>query len=82
MSIKYFIILATLFLCSCQNLKVSGNYKYTKEKLSETRKKELTLTYLGKVNKLDYKVYNKINFDPIYRDKPAFYETSYEVWFW
>ncbi len=82
MSIKYFIALATLFLCSCQNLKVDGNYQYTKEKLSETHKKELTLTYIGKVNSLDYKVYNKINFDPIHRDRPPYYETSYEVWFW
>ena len=82
MSIKYFIVLATLFLCSCKSLKVSGSYQYTKEKLSETHKKELTLTYIGKVNNFDYKIYNKINFDPIYRDKPGYYETSYEIWFW
>ena len=82
MSIKCFIVLATLFLYGCQNLKVGGNYQYTQERLSEAHKKELTLTYMGKVNSLDYKVYNKINFDPIHRDKPPYYETSYEVWFW
>jgi len=81
-SIKYFLILATLFLCSCENLKVGGNYEYTKEKLSEKHRNETVLTYKGKINNLDYKVYNKINLDPINLDKPPYYEASYELWFW
>lgn len=79
MSIKGFIILATLFLYGCQ---ITGNYQYTKEGISEKHKNQTVLTYVGKVKSLDYKVYNKINLDPQHLDKPPYYETSYEIWFW
>lgn len=79
MSIKYFSALATLLICSCQ---VTGNYQYTKENLSETHKNETVFIYTGKINQTDYKIYNKINFDPQTPDKPPYYETSHEIWFW
>lgn len=79
MNIKYFLILATLFMTGCQ---ISGNYQYTKEGLSEKHKNQTVLTYKGKINNTDYKIYNKINFDPNNTDKPPYYETSYEIWFW
>jgi len=78
-SIKGFIVLATLFLCGCQ---ISGNYGYTKQGISEKHKNETVFTYSTKVKGYDYKVYNKINFDPNNRDKPPYYETSHEIWFW
>jgi|LakMenEpi03Aug12_release.lakeMendotaPanAssembly.Ray.scaffolds.fasta_scaffold1283019_2 hypothetical protein len=79
MSIKGIFFISSLLLCSCQ---VSGNYQYTKEGLSEKHKNETTLTYTGKINNIDYKVYNKINLDLQNLDKPPYYETSYEIWFW
>ena len=79
MSIKAIILLSTLMLCGCQ---ITGNYKYTKEGISEKHTNETTLTYIGKIKDVDYKIYNKINVDPANRDKPPYYETSYEVWFW
>jgi hypothetical protein len=78
-SIKVFIVLATLFLCSCQ---ITGNYGYTKQGISEKHKNETVFTYITKVKGYDYKVYNKINFDPVHKDKPPYYETSHEIWFW
>ena len=79
MSIKYFLILATLLLCSCQ---ISGKYAYTKEGISETHRNETVFTYTTKIKDYDYKIYNKINFDPQNPDKPPYYETSHEIWFW
>lgn len=79
MSIKYFLILATLLLCSCQ---ISGKYAYTKEGISETHRNETVFTYTTKIKDYDYKIYNKINFDPEFPDKPPYYETSHEIWFW
>ena len=79
MSIKYFAILATLFICGCQ---VSGNYAYTKEGISEKHRNETVFTYTTKVLDYDYKIYNKINFDPQNPDRPPYYETSHEIWFW
>ena len=79
MSIKRIFLLATLFLCGCQ---VSGKYAYTKEGISEIHKNETVFTYTTKIKDYDYKVYNKINLDPVNRDKPPYYETSHEIWFW
>lgn len=79
MNIKCFLFLATLFINSCQ---ITGSYKYTKESLSEKHKNETVLAYKGKINQIDYKIYNKINFDPNNTDRPPYYETSYEIWFW
>ena len=79
MSIKCFLILATLFLCGCQ---ISGNYHYQKEGISETHRNETVFTYTTKIKDYDYKVYNKINIDPETPDKPPYYETSHEIWFW
>lgn len=79
MSIKYFSTLATILLCSCQ---ISGKYAYTKEGISENHRNETVFTYTTKIKDYDYKVYNKINFDPVNRDKPPYYETSHEIWFW
>ena len=79
MSIKGFVVLATLFLYGCQ---ISGNYRYQKEGISETHRNETVFTYTTKIKDYDYKVYNKINFDPVNRDRPPYYETSHEIWFW
>ena len=79
MSIKCFLILATLLLCSCQ---ISGEYSYTKQGISETHRNETVFTYTTKIKDYDYKVYNKINFDPQNPDKPPYYEASHEIWFW
>jgi len=78
-SIKGFIVLATLFLYGCQ---ISGNYSYTKQGISEKHRNETVFTYTTKIKDYDYKIYNKINFDPNNRDKPPYYETSHEIWFW
>ena len=79
MSIKGFIILATSFLYGCQ---ISGNYHYQKEGISEIHRNETVFTYTTKIKNYDYKIYNKINFDPQNPDKPPYYETSHEIWFW
>lgn len=79
MSIKNIAIISTLFLIGCN---ISGNYNYTKQGISERHMNEIVLTYNGKINNINYKVYNKINHDPSHLDKPPFYETSYEIWFW
>jgi len=78
-SIKPFIAISTLLLQGCA---VTGSYNYTKEGISEKHKNEIILAYNGKINDIDYKIYNKINHDPVHRDKPPYYETSYEIWFW
>lgn len=69
----------TLLLTGCA---VSGSYEYSKERIMEKRNAEVVLTYKGKINNTDYKVVNKINFDPAYPDKPPYYEASHEIWFW
>ena len=79
MSIKYFLILATCLVTGCQ---ISGKYAYTKEGISEIHKNETVFSYTTKIKDYDYKIYNKINFDPVNRDKPPYYETSHEIWFW
>jgi hypothetical protein len=78
-SIKCFIVLATLFLCGCQ---ISGNYNYLKKDISEKHKNETVFSYSTKIKDYDFLVYNKINFDPIHRDRPPYYEASHEIWFW
>lgn len=69
----------SLFFTGC---KVMGNYSYQKEKISETHQNETTFVYETKIMDYDYKIYNKINFDPNNLDRPAYYETSHEIWFW
>jgi len=71
-----------VILSSCKNIDIKGNYSYTREDLSNTHRNELIMTYNGAINNIPYKVKQKINHDPLYSDKPAYYETSYELWFW
>jgi hypothetical protein len=50
--------------------------------MSDKHRNEIVMTYNGKVGSLPYKAKQKINHDPLYPDKPAYYEASYELWFW
>jgi len=72
-------LLIVVFLTGCS---VSGNYSYEKDNNNVKHRNEIILTYNGKVNNLDYKVKNKVNFDKLVPDKPPYYEASYEIWFW
>jgi hypothetical protein len=73
------VIFLSLLITSCE---ITGDYKYSKEGISEKHKNETVLTYNGNINKLPFKIYNKINFDPNNLDKPPYYEASHELWFW
>lgn len=61
---------------------ISGNYNFERQDGIDSHRKELVLTYNGKLKDIDYKVKNKINFDELIPDKPSYYETSYEIYFW
>ena len=61
---------------------VTGKYEYAKDKYGTKQYNEVQLSYKGKINKTDYKIVNKINFDSLVPDKPSYIETSYELWFW
>jgi hypothetical protein len=80
-SIKYFLLLATLLICSCESLKVSGNYQYTQGKENINRN-DLTLTYSNNIIKTPVIITGRANHDPLFKDKPSFQETSIETWFW
>jgi hypothetical protein len=80
-SIKCFIVLATLFLCGCRNISLDGEYKYTKNE-KESRMNTVGVTYTNKIKNIPFKVINKINHDPVHKDKPSYQETSLELWFW
>lgn len=67
---------------SCKNIDISGNYNYTKEEMSDKHRNEIVMTYSGKIKDIPFKARQKINHDPVYPDKPAYYESSYELWFW
>ena len=73
------ILFLCLLLCGCS---VSGNYAYEKDNNNVRHRNEWVFTYNGQLNNMDYKVKNKVNFDKLVPDKPAYYETSYEIWFW
>lgn len=79
---KWIILFCTLYIAGCKNLDFQGNYAYTKEELSEKHRNEIIMTYSGTFKKLPFKAKQKIQHDPIYGDKPAYYEASYEIWFW
>ena len=71
-----------MILSGCKNIDISGNYSYTKEEMSNKHRNEIVMTYNGMVKDIPFKAKQKINHDPIYSDKPAYYEASYELWFW
>lgn len=73
---KYFFLIFMLTGCS-----ISGNYSYTNGD-RDRHKNDLVLGYSKSFKKFDYKIFNKINSDPIHLDKPGYYETSHEIWFW
>jgi len=50
--------------------------------MSDVHRNELVMTYSGRIKDILFKAKQKINHDPIYSDKPAYYEASYELWFW
>lgn len=50
--------------------------------MSNKHRNELVLTYNGTIKDIPFKAKQKINRDPIHSDKPAYYEASYELWFW
>lgn len=79
---KAIFIISVLILVSCKNFDIKGNYSYTREDMSEVHKNELILTYNGTIKGVPFKCKQKINYDPLYFDKPSFYEASYELWFW
>lgn len=79
---KYSYTVFCILLTGCSNLKLSGEYNYTREDISNIHRNTLVLTYSGKIKDMPYRVMQKINHDPIYSDKPPFYETSYEIYFW
>jgi len=79
MHLKLMQIVLVVFLTGCT---VSGNYAYEKQGDRESHKNELVLTYKGKINDYDYKIRNKVNFDKLVPDKPSYYESSYEIYFW
>lgn len=81
MSIKGFAILATLILCSCENLKVEGDYTYTK-RYTEKRDKSIQLSYSNNIGNMPVILTGKANHDPIHTDWPGYQETSIEMWFW
>jgi len=80
-SIKCFIVLATLFLCGCSNLKFKGDYTYTKRD-TENRNNTLQLSYSNNIGSIPLIVTGKANHDPVHTDWPGYQETSIEVWFW
>jgi hypothetical protein len=75
-------LISLVSLSSCKSLDIAGNYSYTKEEMSEKHRNEIVMTYNGNINGMPYKAKQKINHDPLYPDKPAYYEASYELWFW
>jgi hypothetical protein len=75
-------LISQVSLFGCKNLDIAGNYSYTKEEMSDRHRNELIMTYNGKIKDIPYKIKQKINHDPINRDNPAYYEASYELWFW
>lgn len=81
MSIKSFLILATLFLCGCQNLKIEGEYTYS-EKETSSHLNSVVISYTNVLGDVPIVVKGKVNHDPIHRDKPSYQETSIEYWFW
>ncbi len=81
MSIKYFLVVSTLLLCSCKNISIEGNYNYTKDE-REKRVNSVAITYTNKISDIPIVVNGKVNHDPIHRDKPSYQETSIEFWFW
>ena len=50
--------------------------------MSEKHKNALIFSYKGKIKDLPFVATQKINHDPIYAGKPAYYEMSNEIWFW
>lgn len=74
--------LLLIFSLVCTSCEITGKYSYSKQGLSEKHRNETVLTYSGKINEIEYKIYNKINFDPNHPDKPPYYEASHEIWFW
>ena len=50
--------------------------------MSDKHRNEIVMTYSGKIKDIPFKARQKINHDPVYPDKPAYYESSYELWFW
>lgn len=82
MSIKYFLILATLLICGCESLKINGNYQYTQQGNNEISQNNLTITHSNNILKIPVLITGKANHDPLFRDKPSYQETSIETWFW
>lgn len=82
MSIKYFFVLATILLCGCENIKVTGDYRYAQEDKNITNRNDIALTYSNNIFKAPVIVTGKANHDPLFKDKPSFQETSIETWFW
>ena len=81
MSIKGFLILATLLFCGCENLKVQGNMQYVHAEQSDYLH-SVTVTYTNKLNKIPFVIRGRANHDPINKDRPIYQETSIEYWFW
>ena len=81
MSIKYFLILATIFVLGCQSINVEGNYDYVKGE-GEKRVNSITISYTNKVSKIPFEVRGRAKHDPLHKDKPSYQETSIEFWFW
>ena len=81
MSIKGFLILATLLFCGCKNLKVEGNTQYIHAEGSNYLQ-SVTVTYTNNTKKLPLVIRGRANIDSNNKDRPVYQETSIEAWFW
>ena len=81
--LRVFAMFLSLTVLGCQNLKVSGNYRYIKQDNNDQRNNSLTLSHVTKIKKdVPLIITQRINSDVLLPNKPAYYEGSYELWFW